>query len=68
MSVVLTAVPAVQERPVLSQNLLRAEVPPSAKAREVLPTTRTRALEAVVMSVSKVTERLPLVSTMSLTV
>ena len=50
----LTAVPAVQEKPGLNQVLVRAVWVASAKAREVLPTTTVRALVAAVMSVSTV--------------
>ena len=51
----LTAVPAVQEKPGLNQVLVRAvSWMAAAKAREVLPTTTVRALVAAVMSVSTV--------------
>ena len=51
----LTAVPAVQEKTGLNQVLVRAVwVAASAKAREVLPTTTVRALVAAVMSASTV--------------
>ena len=54
----LTSVPAVQEKPGLNQVLMRGVwVVTSAKAREVLPTTMVRSLVAAVMSASTVSEK-----------
>ena len=53
VSLTSMAVPAVHERPELDQILKRLPmVVASARAREVVPTTRVRAAVAVVMSVS----------------
>ena len=61
VSLTLTAVPSVHERPVLDQTLtVLVMVVASARAREVVPTTRVRAAVAVVMSVSSLSERVPL--------
>ena len=55
VNLMLTAVPAVQEKPGLNHSLLRAVgLGASARAREVPPTTTVRALVAAVMSVSRV--------------
>ena len=51
----LTSVPAVQEKPGLNQVLVR--VVASAKAKEVWPTTMVRSLVAAVMSASTVNEK-----------
>ena len=55
MSLTLTSVPMVQDRPVLVQVLVSVvAVLALAKAKEEVPTTRVRLLVAVVMSGSRV--------------
>ena len=59
VNLTVTAVPAVKETPELAQILPRTVLlVAAARAREVLPTTRVRALVAVVMSVSRASVRL----------
>ena len=67
VSLTLMAVPTVRETPEEAQVLVRSvwEVA-SARTREVLPTTRVRAAAvSVVMLVSTLNEKLPLVCTKS---
>ena len=60
VSLTSMAVPTVHERPGLDQVLKRlVMVVASARAREVVPTTRVRAAVAVVMSVSNLSVRVP---------
>ncbi len=60
VSLTSMAVPAVHERPGLDQILKRGPVvSASARAREVVPTTRVRAAVAVVMSASSASVRAP---------
>ena len=64
VSLTLMAVPTVRETPEEAQVLVRPVwVMEAARTREVLPTTRVRALVAVVMVVSTLNEKLPLAST-----